>query len=91
MNYNHGQSFTYVYGINKLDLLEQRYKTFSWMLGVDNVSYEASTNLVTAPDDVWKYMIKVYIILCKTFSFNILYIILKIIAFMNCKLFLYPL
>lgn len=56
INYNHSQKFSYVYGLKKLDLLEQRYKTFSWMLSLDKVRFDSSTNMVMAPDSVWKFM-----------------------------------
>lgn len=41
INHNKNQEFSYVYGLDKLDLLQKRYKTFSWMLGVDKVCYVA--------------------------------------------------
>lgn len=52
VNHTNNQEFTYTYGLKKLDLLEKRFLTFSWMLGLDHVTYVASTNIVTAPADV---------------------------------------
>lgn len=61
VNYNYTREFSHVYGLKKLNLLEQRYKTFSWMLSLDRVNYVSSTNLVTAPDHVWKYIFHVIV------------------------------
>lgn len=59
VNYNHNQNFSSEYGQKKLALLEKRFKTFSWMLGLEGVSYVAETNVVTAPDDVWDLILEV--------------------------------
>lgn len=58
INYNYTSEFSYVYGLKKLELLEQRYKTFSWMLSLEGVNYVSSTKLVTAPDPVWQQIFK---------------------------------
>lgn len=58
------QEFSYAYGLKKLNLLEKRYTTFSWMLGLDHVAYVASTNVVTAPDDVWMNIFEVISATC---------------------------
>lgn len=56
--------FTFVEGLDRLDLLHKRYMIFSWMLGIDKVSYVASTNIVKAPDDVWNSILEV-LLFCK--------------------------
>lgn len=62
VNHNHKKDFTYVQGLERLELLEKQYKTFSWVLSLEHVRYVASANVVTAPDDVWKHILEVYII-----------------------------
>lgn len=47
------QDFSYYYYLTKLDLLEQRFFTFKWMLTFDGVIYDRNANVVTAPDPVW--------------------------------------
>lgn len=62
LNYNYTREFSYVYGLKKLISLEQRYKTFSWMLSLDGVTYVPSTNLVTTADSVWRHIFEVKIL-----------------------------
>lgn len=50
---HYDQDFSYVYINKKLDLLEQRYSTFKWILEKDGVNYDPSTNIVTAPVKKW--------------------------------------
>lgn len=64
VKHNYSQDFSYVYGLNKLDLLKKRYMCFSWMLGIEHVNYVAEKNVVTAPPHVWKAILKVYVSLC---------------------------
>lgn len=78
INYNHSTEFSYVYGLKKLDLMEQRYKTFSWMLSLENVTYDASSNVVNAPHDMWKSIFEVQHLNCPFYaSFSMLYCMLK--------------
>lgn len=45
--------FSYIYFLEKLDLFKEQFWTLKWMLGLDGVKYDATTNMVTAPNKVW--------------------------------------
>ncbi|XP_012855506.1 PREDICTED: uncharacterized protein LOC105974894 [Erythranthe guttata] len=54
----HGQFFSTKYMLKKLGILKTRHTTFGWMLSLPGVSYDESTNVVTASDLLWKTMLK---------------------------------
>lgn len=51
------KNFSYFYCLQKT-LLEQYFITFKWMLSFDGVRYDRNTNVVTAPDNVWYYILE---------------------------------
>lgn len=59
VNHHHNEEFSYTYGLKKLDLLEERFKTFSWMLSLEMVVHDPEQNFVYAPEDIWKIILKV--------------------------------
>lgn len=60
--YDH--DFSYVYYTKKLELLEERFETFKWMLGVEGLSYDMTTSVFTAPEKVWHYIFDVSDVIC---------------------------
>lgn len=53
------QDFSYKYCVTKVENLERRYSTFKWILSIDGVKYNPTTNVVTAPNAVWKAILRV--------------------------------
>lgn len=59
IQHQYKHDFSFVYALKKLDLLETRYNTFNWMLSVEGVSHDPSANLVKAPEETWRVILKV--------------------------------
>lgn len=57
------QDLSFHYCLTKLDLLEQRFLTFKWMLTFDGLIYDRNANVVTAPDPGWNSILEVNIML----------------------------
>lgn len=67
------QEWSYKYCLRKLNLLEKRFSTFKWMLSIDGVKHDPETNALTAPDEVWKSILRVsFIIPFNTLTVQIL-------------------
>lgn len=70
VNHQYNQNFSYTDGLKKLELLEQRFKTFSWMLSLEKVVHDPESNFVYAPEDVWKVILKVMQLIHCVYVFN---------------------
>lgn len=53
------QDFSCKYCVTKVENLERRYSKFKWILSIDGLKYNPTTNVVTAPNAVWKAILRV--------------------------------